>query len=477
MSQVNLFVGIHLVGMVVALGWGPKDRPYLTAALAFPIGLATTVMALLTLFVLRVPYNAWTVMAAALLPLAASIPSVRRRKPGREIAGIAVLWTAAFTVVCLAASKENISFMTRDSHQIIAFARVLGHGDGLSAIFDHLRAYGAFQIVAQSLHWLTNDDYLYALPAVFGASFIGVFMTTLGYATRGTTRLRAFIIVGLVTLALFSINLMLRHLVYVHTNLASAAYLFIFVTLFWAAEVKRDASALPLAFVALGAFTLQRVESPIIASIFLIFTVFMSRLPRRELTRPLVAYASIVIAWYVVLAMHVENRSGFLSPARALMVAGGMLSLLFLWSMTQHRWVVRITKNLPRIAGAVCGALLSVAFAFKPVHMLASTEALARNLTELPHWGLSWYVIVVVVALGFLFPSPRFRSPFAYGVPTAFAVIVLLAVGRGAYRFDVNDSANRMMVHFVPLIYFYIALKLMAGSVHDQRSQGAANGK
>ncbi len=482
MSQAPLFIVIHLIGLALMLGFGPRGQPYLAPAMAYPAGLAVTVVLAMILLVAGVPYEAWSLGLVVALVAGAGVIGARRRGLERRQLTIAAVGTLAFAGLTVVACLDNVSIMTFDSHWFVMLGRVIGHDHGFAAgTLAEFKPWGVFQAVVQSLHIFTRQDFLYSAPIVFSVAFVGVFAALSSHAASllGADARRSRLVVALVTVALCTIYMTVRHMLYIHTNFAAGVYLLAFVALFWIAEVSRDPSPLPIAFLSLLAFTFQRVETPVFAVVFLVFTVLQSRLPRRAITPLLVGYGALVAGWYEVLARHVAADAGFLTPTRCRMTAAGVIAFVIVWLLAEHPLLVWLRRRIPELAAAACAALVALVFALKGAHMLESAMAWSRNLVELPYWGLSWYFIVALVFLSFWLPAPRFRSPFAHAVPVTLVVTLLLAFGRVPYRFSVNDSANRMMMHVLPLIFFYLGLKLVRALASEapQPSQGALSGK
>lgn len=267
MSQTGLFVALHLIGLAVCLGFGPRGRPALCCALGFPVGLALVVLIALGLLVIGIPYNVWSLGAAAMIPVALSVVAIRRHRPlDRDALAVVACWTFVFAVLCPALTAENLAVMTHDSHIFVVLGGLVAGDQGLSPdVFVQLDEWGVFTVVTQSLTIFTSEQLLYALPLVLGLSLVPVFAVTLwhGLGANGASLQRRALLVTLATVALFTNGMVLFHVAYLHSNMGSAVYLFGFVVLFWLAEVENDPSGLPIAFLFLIALALQRTETPI----------------------------------------------------------------------------------------------------------------------------------------------------------------------------------------------------------------------
>lgn len=478
MSQSVLFVAIHLVGLAVCLAIGPRRVPALCCALAFPIGLAVTVLLALAILLIGVPYGPWTLGPAMAATATASAIAAARRGLDRRDLVVVGWWTLAFAIVCPAVTHVNIATFSPDSHTILGLGFSIANLDGLTpGIMAVLDKQGVFQIVAHSTFELTRRDYLYSLPLVLGIAFAPMFALILwhGLGAVGAAVRRRSALVALVTAAVFTMSMVDYHILYIHTNLGSAVYLFGFVALFWIAEVRGEPEWLPLAFVSLIAFALHRTETPLVALLFLALTLTQTELPRRTVTGWLALFTATVAIWYEALAHHVDEK-GFITPGRSRLVWGLLVVFFVWWLLSGTRVVRRVNRAVPALVAAGCALAMIAAFAMKPDHMLRSSVNWASNLIQLPHWGNSWIVIPVLILLGLAVAAPRFRVPFAVGLPVYAGVILLLSFSLPKpWRMGLGDSANRMTIHLLPLIFFYLGIKLLpillgpAGS--DDRAQ------
>jgi hypothetical protein len=463
LSQALLFLAIHLVGLAVSFAIGPRRAPALCCALAFPIGLATAVIVTLAILLAGLPYTAWTLGGAIGAACAVALVGAVRRGIDRRDLRIAGLWTAAFAIACLTLTRFNVALSTIDSHRILSLAVILSNEGGLSPeTAAQLDRQGVFQIIAHSLAGFTRSDFLHGLPLVLGLSFAPMFALTLwhGLGVVGAPIQRRWMAVALVTAALFTISMVDYHILYIHTNLGAGIYLFGYLALFWIAELERDEAWLPTAFLCLIAFALHRTETPLVALLFLVLTVAQSELPRRTLTLWLGLFTAVVAVWYEKLAHHVPTTA-FITPARSRLVWILMAGFFCWWLASETRVVRRINGWLPAAVAGLSGLVVAASFAIKPHHMARSTANWAANLTDLPLWGNVWLFLPALMLLGLLGRPPRFRHAFTVGlIAYAALVLVLSFFLANPYRIGLGDSANRMTIHFVPLIFYYLAVKL-----------------
>ena len=466
MTQSLVFVWIHLVGVAVCFAVGPHRRPWLCCALGFPVGLAVVVVATLGMLVARMPYNGWSFMALTASIALGCAAMARRRGIDRRAVIAAATWTVGFALVCVPLTYANFVIMTHDSHIYVMFAQAIAEDGKLTSdMIGSFDDWGVFQVIAQSMATFTREDFLYSLPIVLGSSFAPVFGITLwaGLGTYGVTGRRRAVLAGLVTVALFSINMVIFHLFYLHTNMASGIYLFCFAVLFWLGEVERDPSFVPIALICAVALAFQRTETPVVALLFLILTVPRSELPRRAITPWLAGFVLAVGIWYEVLAHHVASGGNFLTPTRCRLIWLALVACFGWWLATPRSvWIRRINTAFPVIIAAFFALALVAAFAARTDHMVSSAENWYQNHIQPPFWSQSWYAIALLAALAALTPAPRFRHVFVVGIPAYFAFVMLIALSHPGYRLGVDGSAIRMTMHIVSLVVFYVGLKLTA---------------
>lgn len=479
MTQVPLFVALFLLGVLVTFAGRLGRWPALAVTLAFPVGTACVTIGALLLLGVGLPFTPATIATSiALLTTLAALGAFRTgalRPALKWGLSSAIPFAALASALCY----RNLSNMTTDSHRIVMLGVVLGQEGALRPdTLARFSDFGAFQIVAQSLHILTLQDYLYALPAVTNTSFIFLFASAVhaAFSALGipAKSISANAFVGLVTLACFTIFQFQYHIPYIHTNASAALYLFGFVALFWLAEITKYSQALGVAFLCLFAFSMQRVEAPALSLLVLVFTLLISDLPRRAVLPYFAAFSLGLSAWYVLLALHVSASSAFLTPTRCLMVVAAILGFFGFWVALGSDGLARFRHWLPPAAVLLCVLLLIIAVAVKPEHMQQSAEAWAKNLFELPQWGYAWYILLGTLLLCWVLQPPPFASVFTLGTAAHALVILLLAFGRVPYRHSVHDSANRMTLHFLPLLVFYLALKIGLALFHMREESALA---
>jgi hypothetical protein len=335
-----------------------------------------------------------------------------------------------------------------------------------AAVLPRLGDYGVFTVLAQSLMCFTRESYLWALPTMLAASTIGLFavMLSMGLDALNVRLRHRGLVVALVTVTTFTSFMLVHHSFYIQTNLGTAAYLLAFATLIWWSEVTDDRSGLPLAFVAMFAIALHRIEAPAVAVLLMTLALLPGRIPLRATLVPLTAMTVGIAAWNVFLAAALHETSEFLTPTRCYVMAAIPIAFnIYIAASASGKlpWLAAINRRAPMIAITALTLALAGGFATHYELMSQSADRWLHCLVEAPYWGRTWIAIVALGLLGLAVPAPPARTLFVVGIPAYMAVILGLVLFRTQYYFGLGDSATRMSIHLVPLAFFYFGLKFI----------------
>ena len=463
MTQVLFYVALHLIGVSLCLASGQHRRIALACALGFPLGLAAMVATVLVMLSVGIPYSPVTGALAAALLVGFSLARARRRLPDRRGAMIIAVWTVGFFLIAAPLCHFNLSMLTFDSHYIVMMGRAVMHDGAFTGdVLPLLGDYGIFTVLAHTGVGFMRVSYAYALAPVLSVSSLVLFATAVWYAVTslGLVGSRRSLLTALVTIALLSTPMVFRHTFYIHTNLGTGIYLWLFGALWWLAEQEGDTDLLPPAFLALLAMSLHRIEGPLIAVVFLCLTSLPSRLPARARLIPMAGFAAMILLWYGRLAGAAAADAPFLTPSRCyVMMAAVVAFAVYAAVSTRVALLARINRVAPVIVAVVTALSLVAAFAVKSPHMLESTGAWLQSLTKLSYWGGTWITLAALAVIALFAPPAPFRAVFVVGATVQLAGIALLGFARPPYYVGLHDSGNRMALHAVLLAFFYLTIK------------------
>ncbi|HKE14882.1 MAG TPA: hypothetical protein VKB80_08470 [Kofleriaceae bacterium] len=465
MTQAGFFALVYAAGLAFNLAWGPRRDAVLACALAFPCGLTFWVLgALLGVATGLASAPAFGLGTLVALVVGSAAASLRR-------ACTPISWTrvaacsAAFVAGAVLVSQFSLAKFSPDSHQFLRIAAVFSRGGRLGETAAFLADRGIFTFLSYAAGELAGVDFMFSLAPVVGLSLAALLAVAISRALEreGVDRRTRLLASAGVTAAVMTTYVIAFHMVYIHANLGSALYLFGFGALFWLAERDGDASLLSPALVCLVAFSIHRVEAPVFAALFAVLAAWPSQLPRRLLAAGLFAFGAITAGWLLLLSAAIPSEGEFLTPGRAVLLSAMSLAPLAGLPLAARLPRALVARHLPTAVLVVASVGLAVTFAIKPHHMMTSLEAVVVNLlgVQIGLFGYAWWAALALGALCLATPPSRIARPLLMGVAVSVIVVVLLGFFRVPYRVGPADSAGRMFIHFLPLLYFLYAVKLV----------------
>ena len=470
-----MVVLFHTALFLAGLAWTRLGRHRLASMFcflsAYPLGLLVWVLLSLLLVLGPLPYNLNVSAGALALSSAAALLLDRRLQ--RDASGTSGAWwtegfatglaVSLFALFASLALKFNLAILTTDSEFIFAIGRSIAHyGEIQSGIGGELTSRGIFQTLIQSASLFLESEYLHAPIALLALSTLGTFLY-LGWRALGSS-LRGMGLALLACVALASTYNVALHIFYIHENFASGAYLLLSMACFFSAERERESAWLPFAFAFLLAFTLQRVENPLPALLFLALLSSESRFPLRTLFPWTLIWGGFVAFWYLWLLSFTGASEPALRPGPHLLQRTHVLIILAALPLTlagipllHHPRLSRVRAHLPALALGSILLSLGAAFLWNTEHMILSAEAVWRGLTA-PFWGYAWYVTIALALLSLSIQRVPLSRTLVYGSLSYLLVILLMAVARNPYDGRWADSATRMFVQILPLLSFYLLL-------------------
>jgi hypothetical protein len=478
--QALLYLALYSLGVAVCLAIGPRRRPALCCALGFPVGMAALVPPVLLLTVAGVPYRGAVVAAVGVAIAAAAGWRIRRRgTPDRRSMRVLGLGTLAFAACAIPLSAVSFAVFTFDSHDIIINARVLADDAGFGrGLMYEMGDRGPFLLIIHSLAAFVRVDHLFGLAPLLGLSFVASFVLIAwhGFGKLGVPVRRRALPIALVAAALSTVWLWQFHLLYIHENMPSAVYLFLFAGLFWLAEIDDDRDGLPIACLALLAFALQRIENPLAVVLFGALALLPSRLPVRPLLPWLSVYTGVVIAWSLALIARLPTHADMsLSRTVLALMIVVTVALHGAWLLSRLSVLARVRRHATLLIAAVTLLALAATFAVMTDDMVESTRAMRINLTRFADWGVVWIGLTLLAVAGRFAVAPPAAQLFSWGTGLYFAFILMLTYGHGGpYVTTTFDSGIRMALHVLPMLCFYVGLQLALLSAPPRPAHGTS---
>ena len=468
MNALGFFAAVYFGG----LAWSLLGRSRLgigfCCVAAYPLGLLFFVLQSLLFAFSPLPYRLGPMVAtwAALFVLGVLVNVLRigrgERATARDVALVGAVSTL-FVLLALGIERINLSVLTYDSHMILLLGRSIAFHGGVAPDIGQglqgLASRGVFQLMVQAASVFVEKPYLHSAPLIFAIASWSLFgylgLRALGGLAPFSGRAAA--LVALTVCAMATPYFMLVQALYIHDNYATGMYLLFFCACFWLAEREQNPGFLPYAFGFLLAFSLQRVETPLVALMFWAIAHTQSTLPQRLLTAWFVAYASIVVLWHARLFGYVAADPDLLDPARVMLIVAATAAALPVALVVGLPRLAWLRRRVPLAILVSIGLGAIVISMLRPEQMMATGAAFLFNLQS-TSWGGVWYAFPLLGILALLVPSVPFHQLFTYGAIAYLIVMFTLGLGEFSFRTGWGDSGNRMVTHVVPLLFFFFLL-------------------
>jgi len=265
-------------------------------------------------------------------------------------------------------------------------------------------------------------------------------------------------LISLMTLS----NIFLFHVFYIHVNIVSALYMYLFVFALVKMQQQPGRAYELLALLSLIAFSLIRLEAPLFVIVILLVTTFQqgwSYVNRLKLIIPFVVF---FVAWYARVYFMLPEVPDLLTKELVMafitaLVGFGLFAIVS--GLKIFDSIVKRTTFLT-VIGLV---LVSIIFTIiKPDHMLKSLESIGRNILVEGNWGLTWYIIFFLATeLYFARVQAATEGYSLFTVLVAYILLVYnLAYFSIPYHVGEGDSANRLMLQVLPLVLLYLGTEV-----------------
>lgn len=383
----------------------------------------------------------------------------------------AIATMSAATAASAAIHLVVTPILTFDSYRFIQVGRALEAGE-LPISNSALADFPIIGLQIQALGAALGAEFVIAAPAAAGLLGAlgagGLIVGSIDPVERPTSTIVAFASVSGAALILVSYMLRLQ-LGLLNSHLLVAGLLSLGAAVALApVDAEARGRLVPVSAMALAALAMARTEGPLIVALVTTALVAGDSAPRREWRRLAVIAILPAVIWYARLAT--GGASGeILSPTRSALMLGALIAPVAVLAIPQlraaRRWLVLLAF------AALTAALLGIAVA-EPDLFATSAAATIGNLLTTGVWGpVTWLLVpalVVAIAAG---PTlDREDSWLLIVLGFVGLVLILGGIREFPFRVGFGDSANRMMIHIVPLVSMFVIAKTLAGA----RSGGRA---
>ena len=465
LSQLSVFV----IGFLVAnLSKRSFDRTF-RVLIALPIGWALFGISGTAVYALYFTAASQTVflVALALTTLALLLTNIARGSLSRDSVlsgGAGLLLLAA---VCFCVNQLSIVTMAPDSSYLARFGQNIGLGsyEGSRMVFS---MWGPFVPFVHSITNLLDQKLYWQYQPVLSINFVVlVFYSLYTIIRKQKSILQSCVAATALVILMALSNIFLFNSFYIHTNMLSALYLYLFGFAVVKMTEQPGTAYELLALLSLIAFSMLRVEAPLFAIVILLVVGFWQGWSYVNRLKLIVPFVVLALAWYAWLYFVLPEAPDQISRKIVIVtmvafVGFGLFAVLSCLKVLEP--LVKRTPFITLIMLALLGIILTV---MRPGHMFTSLDSIAQNLfvpreVSTGDWGLTWYVILFLATELYFVRRDTAARPSAdhwmFAIVVGYLLLLYnLAYFREPYHTRPNDSSTRMVLQAMPLVLLYLS--------------------
>jgi len=254
-------------------------------------------------------------------------------------------------------------------------------------------------------------------------------------------------------------NIFVFHVFYIHVNIISALYMYLFVFALVKMQQQPGRAYALLAQLSLIAFSLIRIEAPLFVIVILLVTSFWQGWSYVNRLKLIIPFIVLFVAWYARVYFILPEVPDLLTKELAIAIIAVLVGFGLFAVVSGLKVLDSVVKRTPflTLMGLV---LVSIIFTItKSEHMLSSLESIVRNILVAGNWGLTWYVIFFLATELYFARRDATERHWMFMVLVTYILLVYnLAYFRVPYHLGEIDSANRLVLQALPLVLLYLSL-------------------
>ena len=354
--------------------------------------------------------------------------------------------------------------MSPDSSYIARFGQNIGLGnyEASGMIFSK---WGPFVPFIHSITNLLDQKLYWQYQPVLSLNLVAVVFYTVYTIIRERQSISQSFVVATVLISLMTLsNIFLFHVFYIHVNIVSALYMYLFVfALSTGIPATAGRAYELLALLSLIAFSLIRLEAPLFVIVIFLVTTFQQGWSYGNRLKLIIPFVVLFVAWYARVYFMLPEVPDLLTKELVIafitvLVGFGLFAIVS--GLKIFDSIVKRTTFLT-VIGLV---LVSIIFTIiKPGHMLSSLESIGRNIILVEgNWVFTWYIIFFLATeLYFARVQAATEGYSLFTVLVAYILLVYnLAYFSIPYHVGEGDSANRLMLQVLPLVLLYLGTEV-----------------
>jgi len=467
--MILFLIEIYLLGCAIAFYFSEEISDFFLAFLAVLLGFFAFFLNVLVLSLCQIPLS--VLLLSSLMGVEIVIGIVGKWIISRQFISH-IKWTCLWYLVagaffifgCLFFLKGEYVFASPDSLYMIIISKNILE-TGLSEwYFASPLQWGLFVPVLQVIGLLFEYDFTWFIQPIISFTFLVIFGFAVFKASCSitTNKIIPYILTLFSIGSMISSNLYWIAQFYIHTNLDTGITFFICIaSLYFAIREQKD-SWLAIAGIFLILFGMTRTENVILASLVIILTIATQRISHRKVLWTFLPYLGVQILWnLVMIRIDPVAFSDLMSISQVRLVTIGLIALVLFVLVSDQHWVKKNFLPLvnPLIIIGISILLLGV-FALKPEKIFLDTWDNLQTMFVSGKWLATFWGVVVLFILVKAKNKDVMNRFISILVFAFFSMIIILGYFKGNYHSFWYDSANRMYIHILPIMVFYLSVKI-----------------
>ena len=467
---MNLFlIEIYLLGCAIAFFFREEISDFFLAFLAILLGIVAYFINVFMVAICQLPLSGLllSIVMGVEIFLVILVQWIISRQFLSQLKWVHLWYLAAgafFILGSLFFLKSEHVFASPDSlYMIIMGENILK--TGLSEwYFASPLQWGLFVPALQTIGLLFGYEFNWFIQPMISATFLVIFGYLVFKASRVLTTRKIIPYI----LTSFGIGLMISSSLYwiaqfyIHTNLNTGISFFIIVaSLYFAIREEKD-SWLGIAAIFLILFGMIRNENIILAALIIILTVATQKIAYRKLLWTFLPYLVFQILWnLIMIRINPTAYMDLMSISQLRLVTVGLAALVLFVIISGQTWVRKKLIPLvnPLIVIGISVLLLGV-FILRPENIFLDTWNNLQTMFVTGKWIATFWGVVTLLLLVRVKQKDILKQFFNILIFAFFSMIIILGYFKGNYHSLWYDSANRMYLHILPILVFYLSIKI-----------------
>ena len=270
--------------------------------------------------------------------------------------------------------------MTPDSSYIARFGQNIGLGnyEASRMVFSK---WGPFVPLMHSITNLLDQKLYWQYQPVLSLDLVAIVFYTLYMVIRERkSSLQSFFAASVLVSLMVLSNVFLFHVFYIHVNIISALYMYLFVFALIKTQQQPDRAYELLALLSSIAFSLIRIEAPLYVIVILLVTSFRQGWSYVNRLKLIIPFVVLSVAWYARVYFILPEAPDLLTKELAIAVISVLVGFGLFAVLSGLKVLDSIVKRTP-LWTLLTLILVSITFTIvKPEHMLRSLESIVRNI-------------------------------------------------------------------------------------------------